>query len=149
MREKLWQAQVIVQFGMGLKDALAVFDQRGVNVVIRSPRASITTGRRPKEGFPDVVTLDALVSPPDGPSQNGTDVMLCGVNDADVEATKQFFLRYTGETVLESTEYSDVLGRASRTQLAHIYVKGLLVAEESNFLFSYNITKLSAALRRA
>ena len=45
---------------MGLKDALAVFDRRGVNVVIRSPHATITTGRRPKEGFPDVVTLQAL-----------------------------------------------------------------------------------------
>jgi hypothetical protein len=32
---------------------------------------------------------------------------------------------------------------------ARIYVKGLFVAEEPNFLFSYNITKLSAALRRA
>jgi hypothetical protein len=28
-------------------------------------------------------------------------------------------------------------------------VKGLLVAEEENFLFSYNITDLSAPLRRA
>lgn len=147
--EKLRHPQVIGQFGMGLKDALAVFDRRGVNVVIRSRHARITTGRRPKEGFPDVVTLHALVSPSDDPGQNGTDVMLCGAKDADVEAAKQFFLRYSGETVLESTEYGDVLARASGTQSAHIYVKGLLVAEEPNFLFSYNITKLSAALRRA
>ena len=147
--EKLRHPQVIGQFGMGLKDALAVFDRRGINVMIRSPHAAITTGRRPKEGFPDVVTLHALVSPPDNPGQNGTDVMLCGAKDVDVEAAKQFFLRYSGETVLESTEYGDVLARASRTQPAHIYVKGLLVAEEPNFLFSYNITKLSAALRRA
>ena len=147
--EKLRHPQVIGQFGMGLKDALAVFDRRGINVMIRSPHAAITTGRRPKEGFPDVVTLHALVSPPDNPGQNGTDVMLCGAKDVDVEAAKQFFLRYSGETVLESTEYGDVLARASRTQPAHIYVKGLLVAEEPNFLFSYDITKLSAALRRA
>lgn len=147
--EKLRHPQVIGQFGMGLKDALAVFDRRGVNVVIRSRHARISTGRRPKEGFPDVVTLHALVSPSDDPGQNGTNVMLCGAKDGDVEAAKQFFLRYSGETVLESTEYGDVLARASGTQSAHIYVKGLLVAEEPNFLFSYNITKLSAALRRA
>jgi hypothetical protein len=147
--EKLRHQQVIGQFGMGLKDALAVFDRRGVNVVIRSPHATITTGRRPKEGFPDVITLHALVSPPDVPGQTGTDVTLCGAKDADVEAAKKFFLRYSGETVLESTEYGDVLARASQTRPAHIYVKGLLVAEEPNFLFSYNITKLSAALRRA
>jgi hypothetical protein len=42
-----------------------------------------------------------------------------------------------------------VLARADRRRPARIYVKGLFVAEEPNFLFSYNITKLSAALRRA
>ena len=110
---------------------------------------SSTTGRRPKEGFPDVVTLHALVSPPSDPGQTGTDIALTGVKDADVEAAKNFFLRYSGESPLESTEYGDVLARPDRRQPARIYVKGLRVAEEPNFLFSYNITKLSASLRRA
>jgi hypothetical protein len=141
--------QVIGQFGMGLKDALAVFDRRGAGVAISSPHASITTGRRPKEGFPDVVTLHALVAPPSDPRQVGTDVMLSGVRDADVETAKRFFLRYSDEQLLESTEHGDVLARAHEHESARIYVKGLFVAEEPNFLFSYNITKLSAALRRA
>lgn len=81
--------------------------------MILSPHVAITTGRRPKEGFPNVITLHALVSPPDDPDRKGTDVILCGAKDADVEAAKQFFLRYSGETVLESTEYGDVLARAS------------------------------------
>ena len=147
--EKRRHPQVIGQFGMGLKDALAVFDRRRVGVAIRSPHAVITTGRRPKEGFPDVITLHALVSPPSDPRQPGTDITLSGVKDADVEAAKRFFLRYSGETLLESTEYGDVLARAGGRQPARIYVKGLFVAEEPNFLFSYNITKLSAPLRRA
>jgi hypothetical protein len=58
--------------------------------------ASITTGRRPNEGFPNVITLHALVSPPNDPDRKGTDVILCGAKDADVEAAKQFFLRYSG-----------------------------------------------------
>jgi hypothetical protein len=33
--------------------------------------------------------------------------------------------------------------------VARIYVKGLLVAEEQNFAFSYNITSLTAAMNRA
>jgi hypothetical protein len=69
--EKRRHPQVIGQFGMGLKDALAVFDRRAVDVVIRSPHAVITTGRRPKEGFPDIVTLHALVSPPEDPYRVG------------------------------------------------------------------------------
>ena len=134
---------------MGLKDALAVFDRRGVSVMIRSPHAVITTGRRPKEGFPDVVTLHALVSQPSDPAQFGTDITLTGVKDADVETARCFFLRYSDEKLLEATEYGDVLARSDSRQPARIYVKGLLVAGEPNFLFSYNITKLSAPLRRA
>jgi hypothetical protein len=147
--EKRRHPQVIGQFGMGLKDALAVFDRRGARVEIRSAHSDITTGRRPKEGFPDVVTLHALISRPSDPSRRGTDVVLTGVTDDDVEVAKGFFLRYSGERLLESTEYGDVLARRSRHATARVYVKGLFVAEEPNFLFSYNITKLSAPLRRA
>ncbi len=147
--EKRGRSQVNGQFGMGLKDALAVFDRRGVSVMIRSPHAVITTGRRPKEGFPDVVTLHALVSQPSDPGQVGTDITLTGVKDADVETARRFFLRYSDEKLLEATEYGDVLARSDSRQPARIYVKGLLVAGEPNFLFSYNITKLSAPLRRA
>jgi hypothetical protein len=147
--EKRRHPQVIGQFGMGLKDALAVFDRRGVGVTISSPHATITTGRRPKEGFPDVITLHALVAAPAEPRRVGTDVTLYGVKDADVETAKRFFLRYSGEKLLEDTEYGAVLARTDARQPARIYVKGLLVAEEPNFLFSYNITKLSAPLRRA
>jgi hypothetical protein len=147
--EKRKHPQVIGQFGMGLKDALAVFDRRGIGVEIRSAHADISTARRPKQSFPDVVTLHALVNRPSSPGRAGTDIVLAGVKDGDVEAAKGFFLRYSGEVLLESTEYGQVLARADRRRPARIYVKGLFVAEEPNFLFSYNITKLSAALRRA
>jgi hypothetical protein len=147
--EKRRHPQVIGQFGMGLKDALAVFDRRRIGVVIQSPHATITTGRRPKEGFPDVITLHALVASPDDPGRIGTDIAVTGVADDDMDVAKGFFLRYSDERLLESTEYGDVFARADKRQPSRVYVKGLLVAEEPNFLFSYNITKLSAALRRA
>jgi hypothetical protein len=147
--EKRGHPEVIGQFGMGLKDALAVFDRRGVGVAIRSPYADITTGRKAKDAFPDVVTLHALVSPPSQPGRTGTDIALVGVKDQDVEAAKRFFLRYSRERLLESTQYGDVLARTDTAKVARIYVKGLFVAEEPNFLFSYNITKMSAPLHRA
>lgn len=147
--EKRSHPGVIGQFGMGLKDALAVFDRRGAGVAIYSPHAVITTDRRPKEGFPDVVTLHALVAPPVDPRQVGSHIVLTGVTDGDVEEARRFFLRYSNERLLEATEFGDVLARSDANQPARIYVKGLFVAEEPNFLFSYNITKLSAALRRA
>lgn len=147
--EKRKHPDVIGQFGMGLKDALAVFDRRGAQVAIFSPHADITIGRRPKKGFPDVITLHALVATPLHADRIGTDVVLGGVQDEDVEAAKRFFLRYSDERLLESTEYGDVLAPPGRGKPARVYVKGLFVAEEPNFLFSYNIRKLTAPLRRA
>jgi hypothetical protein len=147
--EKRRHPEVIGQFGMGLKDALAVLDRRNIGVQILSPHADMTTGRRPKAAFSDIITLQALVSPPSHPTRTGTEIVLTGARDDDVAAARGFFLRYSGEQPLESTEYGDVLSRLDNRRPSRIYVKGLLVAEEPNFLFSYNITKLSAPLRRA
>jgi hypothetical protein len=147
--EKLRHPAVIGQFGMGLKDALAVFDRHGIGVEIHSPHGDITTARRPKDAFADVVTLHAIVSVPSEPNRTGTDVILTAVSDDDINDAQHFFLAYSGETVLETTRYGQVLASSRTKQAARIYVKGLLVAEEENFLFSYNITDLSASLRRS
>jgi hypothetical protein len=147
--EKRKHPEVIGQFGMGLKDALATFDRRGITVAIRSPHGDITTGRRPKAGFADVTTLHALVGPAADPTFVGTEVVLDGVTAEQVEAAKRLFLRFSGETVLETTGYGQVLARVRGQKTGRVYVKGLLVAEEENFLFSYNITDINAPLRRA
>jgi hypothetical protein len=79
----------------------------------------------------------------------GTEIHLRGLSDSDVAAAKEFFLRYGGATPLEPTRYGEALAKRSRQAPGRIYVKGLLVAEEPNFLFSYNITAINARLRRA
>jgi hypothetical protein len=56
---------------------------------------------------------------------------------------------YSGDEELGLTPFGAVLRRANATARARIYVNGLRVAEEGNFLFSYNITAPTAALRRA
>jgi hypothetical protein len=146
--EKRRHANVIGQFGMGLKDALAVFHRRGVTVEIQSPHSAITTVMRPKEGFRDIRTLHAAVAPPSHPGRTGTSIALRGVSDEDIDTAKRFFLKYSADELLEDTDYGQVLARPA-TGAANIYVKGLLVAQEENFLFSYNITSLTKALRQA
>lgn len=147
--EKLDHPRVIGQFGIGLKDALAVCHRRGVEVVVRSRHGEIRTSMRAKAGFPDVVTLHAVVAASPDDSMVGTEVLLRGAADEDVEQAKAFFLRYSGDEALEQTKYGDVLLRPEGSTTGRIYVKGLLVAEEPNFLFSYNVTQLNASLRRA
>lgn len=148
--EKLGHPAVIGQFGIGLKDALAVFDRRGIAATLSSRFGTITTARLPKAGFPDIVTLHGIVAPPVDEDMDGTSAVLRGVGlDDDVRDAMANFRRYGSETVLESTRYGDVLARASDDAPGRIYVKGLVVAEEPSFLFSYDITDLNAPLRRA
>jgi hypothetical protein len=147
--EKLKNAgKVIGKFGVGLKDALATLNRRKIRVLIRSAHCDISLVEAAKHDFEDVTTLQASVSPPSDPKMSGTDFEFQGLSSAEVRAAKDFFLRFSGERVLENTSYGQILEKGNKSS-ARIYVTGLLVAEEEHFAFSYNITSLTAAMRRA
>ncbi|MGH7171018.1 MAG: ATP-binding protein [Gemmataceae bacterium] len=147
--EKLENPEKVVgKFGVGLKDALATLDRRGVVVRIRSKYGDFSLKAAPKHGFEDVVTLNVSVFEPADPRFVGTEFVLGRVPSADIEAAKNFFLRYSGEATLEETRYGQIL-RRKVDRKARVYVTGLLVAEEENFLFSYNVTSLTTAMKRA
>ncbi len=139
--------RVIGKFGVGLKDAMATLHRNGVVVEIESAHGVITLTKREKHGFSDVVTLHAAVAPPRDSTLTGTIVRLVGLPDAEMEVAKRFFLKFSGETVIEQTGVGRILERAGAT--SRIYVAGLLVAEEVNFAFSYDITSLTAPMRKA
>lgn len=146
--EKLSNPHVIGKFGIGLKDALATFDRNGVRVTIKSRHGDITLDKAQKHGFEDIVTLHACVSPPSEPSLVGTDFVLEGVTTSDIEKAKSLFLVFSGDREIERTEYGEVLEKRSGGP-ARIYINGLKVAEEDNFIFSYNITSLTKQIRQA
>jgi len=145
--EKLKNPHVIGKFGIGLKDALATFDRKRVKVLIRTRFGDITLGKSEKHGFEDIVTLHAYVWPPSEPDFIGTEFVLMGVSKDDIDRAKDLFLKFSGEKVVEDTRYGQVLERKGET--ARIYINGVRVAEEDNFLFSYNITSLTSAIRKA
>jgi hypothetical protein len=145
--EKRASEDVVGQFGVGLKDALATFHRNGIGLRISSPHGTITLAEQAKHGFDDVVTLHALV---DAPADiDGTDVALTGIADADVVEAMDFFLVFD-ETidVLATTSFGQVLARTGDAPRS-VYVRGVRVAEDDGLLFSYNITKVDAKLRRA
>ena len=147
-QEKLANPEKVVgKFGVGLKDALATFDRQGIGVRIKSRFVDITTTKQSKHGFDDITTLHAVIAQPSDPGLIGTDVELTGVIDADVDAAKALFRHYAGDEVLEETAFGAVLRRPNAA--ARIYVNGLRVAEEQNYLFSYDITSPTKALRAA
>jgi len=142
------ESEVIGRFGVGLKDALAVLDRRGIGVVLRSGHGDIMLAHRPKAEFSDVETLHARVLPPSDPKLLGTEVVLTNVSEATIAAAKRFFLRFAEEEVLDTTKVGQILSRRSG-EAACIYVKGLIVAHEPDFAFSYNITALTKQMRKA
>jgi hypothetical protein len=151
-REKLAHPdRVVGKFGVGLKDALATFDRHRISVTIRSRHGDITTGRQAKHGFSDIKTLHALISDPAEPGFTGTEFILHGnaLSETQVEQAKALFLHYAGDEELGATPFGTVLRPGDKRTPARIYVNGLRVAEEDNFLFSYNITSPTRALRRA
>jgi hypothetical protein len=141
-------SRVIGKFGVGLKDALATLNRHGINVLIRSKVSDISLGQMAKHGFSDVVTLHAIVNPPTDSSFIGTDVVLRGVSASEIADAKNFFLRFSNESVLDETPYGQIL-KKDPARNARIYVTGMLVAEEENFAFSYNVTSLTSAMRKA
>jgi hypothetical protein len=150
--EKLAHPQLIGKFGVGLKDALATFHRQGIAVRLRSAYVEISIGMSSKHGFSDISTLHAFIDPPADPTMRGTDVEMPDLGDADMAAAKDYFLEFSGESELEVTKYGTVLERARggrNSRAARIYVNGLLVAAEPNFLFSYNVTSLTTTLRKA
>jgi len=145
--EKLRNPNVIGKFGIGLKDALATFDRKRVKVLIKSRYGDITLGKAVKHDFEDVTTLHAYISPPSDPALVGTEIILDNCKDKNIEKAKDLFLRFSGEEILEQTEFGEILGK--KEKMARIYINGVKCADEENFLFSYNITSLTKAIRKS
>lgn len=138
---------VIGKFGVGLKDALAVLYRYGVEVTIHSSHNTFTVEETAKAEFDDVETLHVVVHPPQHPELEGTDVVLDGVGEKDIRAAKENFLRFSEEELIEKTGFGEVYQRPADE--AHIYVTGLRVATEPDFMFSYNITNTTKRIRDA
>lgn len=139
--------KVIGKFGVGLKDALATFYRNGVDVTIHSKQETITVDKAPKADFEDIETLHGLIYPPER-DIDGTDVVLDGITENQIEQAKSNFLRFTDDELLEETKFGEVYASPSGED-SRIYVTGLKVATEENFLFSYNITKTTKQVRDA
>jgi len=145
--EKLAHPNLVIgKFGVGLKDALATLDRHKIKVLIRSKHGDVTVVKSEKHGFEDITTLHASISSPSDKNLQGTEFMLEGSTDKDIEIAKSFFLKFSGETPLEETSYGSVLEKSKQSK---IYINGLRVAEEENFLFSYNITSITQTMRKA
>ena len=146
-QEKIEHPGLIGKFGVGLKDALATFDRLGINTSIHSKFCDVVFDRSEKHDFSDIITLHACISDSSDSTFLGTEFILRGCSVDDIYRAKNMFLCFSGEEVLERTQYGEVISKKGNT--SYIYINGIRVAEEENFLFSYNITALTSAIKKA
>lgn len=138
--------EVIGKFGVGLKDALATIHRHNVKIQLYSKHGDISIEKSSKHDFEDILTIHAMISDPSFPDMEGTKIVLSGCGDSDIENAKKLFLKFSGEKVLEKTEYGQVL---EKNEVATIYINGVKVSEQKKFLFSYNITLINPKMEKA
>jgi hypothetical protein len=145
--EKLKVEGIIGKFGIGLKDALATFDRKNIDVKIISKYGEFTIGKSIKIGFDDIITLHIYINQTPDPSFVGTEFILSKIEENEIIKAKDMFLNFSGEKAIELSTLGMVLSK--KYDVGRIYINGVKVAEEENFLFSYNITTLNASIRKA
>jgi hypothetical protein len=136
---------VIGKFGVGLKDALATLHRNGIDVSIHSSSGIFGVTEAQKAAFDGITTLHVEWYEDKFPIE-GTDISLANLPDQDMDAAKNLFLTFSPERQVEETSGGWILER--RGTASRIFINGVAVAEEQNFLFSYNLSRLTAAMKR-
>lgn len=144
--EKKNSDRVIGKFGVGLKDALAVLYKNYIDVNIYSRHNYISLEMCNKSNFSNIKTLHAVISEPCDNNMVGTDFVV-NVSDVDIIRAKSLFLLFDNKKKLDDLDVGEIYKKTSK--VANIYVHGVKVAEEDNYLFDYNITKVNKTLDKA
>lgn len=137
---------VIGKFGIGLKDAFATLERNNIIVRVNSRFTSITLGKFKKNDFDSIETLHAIIEEPLDNQFVGTEFSLEGLSDLEMQKAKNLFLIFNGERTIDSTKYGQIIEKKGTT--ASIYMNGVNVSEEENFLFSYNISPLKDKIKK-
>ena len=146
-KEKLECNELIGKFGVGLKDALAVFYRKDCKVVIDSKYHHMTIVMEQKAGF-NIKTLHVKLDDPIDKSMKGTDFTIYDLSDTDITNAKSMFLIFNKPTLLEKTRYGEVYN-CNVAMGGTVYINGVKVASEPNFMFDYNITNVNKQIRKA
>ena len=105
---------VVGKFGVGLKDALATFDRRKINVLMKSRHCDITTAKSSKHGFEDITTLHAVIDDASEPNTRRHGLRSRGRHGCGNGSGQDFFLRFSGDKPIETTKYGQVLDKGER-----------------------------------
>ena len=145
--EKLLRYDVIGKFGFGLKDAIATLTRNNIIVVVKSKYGTMQVSKKSKFLFDDIVTLHMEITPTTNKDMIGTEIIMSNLTENDINKSKEFFLVYSNLKMVSSTEVGDIYEKTDG--MSYIYINGIKVSQEENFMYSYNITAINAKMRKA
>jgi hypothetical protein len=147
-RDKRGNGKMIGKFGMGLKDALSVLHQQGHSVRIKSQHLKMTKLQYRAKNGSDINTLHVIINPKQDPQFEGTIITIDDIEPAVYIAARNLFLYFGAPILLFKCKYGEIYARRQKDE-AHIYINGVRMGAEPNFLYDYNITNLTSILSKA
>lgn len=139
---------VIGKFGVGLKDALGVLNNNGIEVKVRTAKYLFEFHMEEKSKITNIKTLHVYVYKNNERGFKGTEFNLKKCKKKYMNQAKEEFLKFKKYEVnyKEKTRYGDVLEKENTN--ADIYINGMKIGEDKNLLFSYNIKNISSKLKK-
>ena len=145
--DKKNNSHCIGNFGFGLKDAIGYLFNKNIDLEIYTKKNKFTFINKEKLNT-NIKTIHVLMEKNTEPNIDyGTYIKLY-VNDADMDNAKQRFIQFNNSLLLDSNEYGEIYNK-NDNEISKIYVNGLCLANDENFIFSYNIKILNTALRNS
>lgn len=136
---------VIGKFGIGLKDAINVFQNNNIKLTLQSKFGLIEFELMKKHGFEDL-TIHAKITPCE--MMIGTVATLANISDDDINKARELFLIYSPRKRIYCGKFGEIYERLNSDKFAGIYINGLQISHEDDFLFHYNITNITATIRK-
>lgn len=146
---KISNGNVIGKFGVGLKDALGVLNNNGVQVKIRTDKYLFKFYMKEKSKITNAKTLHVYVYQNNDKVFKGTEFILKKCKREYIEQAKKEFLMFKRNEVefIEKTQFGDILKKENNN--ADIYINGMKIGEDKNLVFSYNIKNISSKLKKS
>ncbi|MGL5630447.1 MAG: ATP-binding protein [Mycoplasmoidaceae bacterium] len=141
-KEKTERNDLIGKFGIGLKDAIATFNRKNIKLRILSNNFEYSPIMMQKFGAEEGTKTIHIECLENKDLTIGTRFIIQNINYYDLEKAKNQFLIFSNKEFIFENEYGEIYKKLENEK-SSIYINGMKISEDEEFLYSYNITKKS------
>ena len=136
--------QMIGKFGIGLKDAIAVLFNNNKKIIFNSPYGSFKPILLNKVGINQEIQTIHITYNPIKKIEIGTTVIIENIDENEYLFAIDNFLIYSKRDLIFKCDNGEIFNRNISSE---IFLNGMKISNDGDFLFSYNITNPNAKLR--